>query len=189
MCSAGGLHFSTLPHTEIEAAASRGDIYQIAVHADLPDVNLRRGGPCPVHKSLPTADDATIARDFATPNAIFFHTCDTGGGSSGSPLLIDTTNGPEVVAINVGTYILSRTVTTAGVATGHDISEPIANTAISITPVALATLQLAGREQATTAPNVSFEIILGRHRSARRRPFDQLGSAREWPSVSHAQPR
>ena len=141
-CTSGGLTLSEKPASEIREAATRGEIYQIAVHADLPDKKLRRGGPCAVSASFPAADEAAIARDFTTPDAILFHTCDTGGGSSGSPLLIDTPDGPEVAGINVGTYVLSRAVTTAEDNQPTSVSEPIANTAIWIAAIAGAVAQL-----------------------------------------------
>jgi hypothetical protein len=145
VCKSGGLALSEKPASEIRAAAALGEIYQVAVHADLPDTNLRRGGPCAVSESFPNADAATIARDFANPDAILFHTCDTAGGSSGSPLLIDTPNGPEVAGINVGTYVLSRNVTTSQDQQRQSKSEPIANTAIWIAAIAGAVAELQGR--------------------------------------------
>jgi hypothetical protein len=145
VCASGGLALSDQAPAQIRAAADRGAIYQIAVHADLPDSALRRGGPCDAPASFVSADAATIARDFAAPGAILFHTCDTGGGSSGSPLLIDTPSGPEVIAINVGTYVLSRTVPTAQASGAQPVSEPIANTAIWISAIAGAVRELSNR--------------------------------------------
>ncbi len=144
-CTSGGIKLSSKPEIEIRDAAARDEIYQIAVHADMADKALRRGGPCAVSTSFPGADDATIARDFANPNAILFHDCDTAGGSSGSPLLIDTPSGPEVAGINVGTYVLSRAVTTAEDNQSASVSEPIANTAIWIAAIADAVAELERR--------------------------------------------
>ncbi|NOT70466.1 MAG: hypothetical protein HOP09_03995 [Hyphomicrobium sp.] len=141
-CRAGHLRLSQLDPTAIRAEAARGNVYQIAVHADLPDTDLRRGAPCAIGSSFPKADAETIARDFTAPQSILFHTCDTGGGSSGSPLLIDTPNGPEVVGINVGTYILSRNVSTARDPKQAPISEAIANTAIWIAAIAGAVAEM-----------------------------------------------
>ena len=135
ICEAGGLALSTKSPADIHRAAGNGDVYQIAVHADVADGKLRYGGPCALHTSFPKSDATSIARDFAEPSAILFQDCDTGGGSSGSPLLIDTTAGPEVVGINVGTYVLSRAVTTAQDANAQPVSEPIANTAIEISAI------------------------------------------------------
>ena len=56
-----------------------------------------------------TAPSGTASRrDFIDPDQLILHTCDTGGASSGSPLLIDTAGGPVVVGINVGTYVQSK---------------------------------------------------------------------------------
>ena len=139
-CKAGGLRLSERATGDVISAVKSGALYQIAVHADLTDTNLRRGTPCAVHGAFPNADEAAIARDFATPSQIVFHTCDTGGGSSGSPMLIDTPLGPEVVAINVGTYVLSRAVTTSKQSGSRAAdpaaeSQPIANTAIAIAAI------------------------------------------------------
>lgn len=145
VCMSSGLHLSSKTPAEIQDAAARGAIYQIAVHADMPDTNLRRGGPCALPVSFTSAGAETIARDFASPAAILFHTCDTGGGSSGSPLIVDTPAGPEVIGINVGTYVLSRTVTTAQDKGAKQVSEPIANTAIRISEIARAIAALNRR--------------------------------------------
>ncbi len=134
-CTSGGLHLSARTPEAIKAAAARGEVYQIASHADLPDRRLRRAAPCAMQDAFAAANRAAITRDFASPAAILFHTCDTGGGSSGSPLLVDTSDGPEVVAVNVGTYVLSRAVPTAQDARSHTVSEPIANTAIEISAI------------------------------------------------------
>jgi V8-like Glu-specific endopeptidase len=145
VCTSGGLALSTQTQSQIRNAAARGALYQIAAHADLPDSNLRRATPCATPETFASANTAAIARDFAAPSAILFHTCDTGGGSSGSPLLIDTPNGPEVVGINVGTYVLSRAVTTSQDSQSQSKSEPIANTAIWIAAIVGAVAEMNGR--------------------------------------------
>ena len=131
VCAAGGLALSTRSRDEVLAAADRGEIYQIAAHRDLKDDSLKFGGPCPLHTAFPDAGPDVLARDFANAGAILLHTCDTGGGSSGSPLLIDGINGPEVVGINVGTYVFSRSIVAAGSADAPPPSQAIANTAVA----------------------------------------------------------
>ena len=185
VCGANVLSFSAMPRSQIDAAAARGNIYQVAAHADLPDMNLRRGGPCAVQWSFPSVDTETIARDFAAPQAILFHTCDTGGGSSGSPMLIDTLRGPEVVGINVGTYILSRAVTTAGTNDTQSTSVPIANTAISVAPAALALARLSGAAAPLTLPKFYIETV----RTLKRGPTRRAVSRQEWPSASLSRQR
>ena len=149
-CSSGGLPLSTRSRGAIETAADRGDIYQAAVHSDLADTGLQKGAPCALPSTFPSAAPDALARDFSNPGAILFHTCDTGGGSSGSPLLIDGPDGPEVVGINVGTYVFSSIAASAEVATGtlsHQTnSEPIANTAIVTAQFADAVAALSARD-------------------------------------------
>lgn len=59
------------------------------------------------------------------------HTCDTGGASSGSPILKQTANGAVVVAINVGTYVQSRSTVQGTEVSARQRSETIANTAVN----------------------------------------------------------
>ena len=157
-CMSGGLKLSERPASDIREAAGRGEIYQIAVHADMPDTRLRHGGPCAVPASFSKAGEATISRDFADPDAVLFHTCDTGGGSSGSPLLINTPTGLEVVGINVGTYVLSRAVTTAQDTRAQTTSEPIANTAIWIGAISQAVHEIEARLP-RQIPALNAEIV------------------------------
>ncbi len=154
-CHAGGLALSTGSAAEIQAAGERGEIYQVAVHRDVPDTALKHGRPCSIHTAFPDAGPDVLARDFANPGAILFHTCDTGGGSSGSPLLIDGPGGPEVVGINVGTYVFSRSIIAAGTGGTQPSSEAIANTAVATREFAAAVHQLSMRPapfKATSAP-------------------------------------
>lgn len=135
VCSAGGIRLTEQSEDEINAAAARGEIYQVAVHEDLPGEALRVSRPCAVRKDFPNVSRAALARDFMALDQIVFHDCDTGGGSSGSPLLINTPSGPEAVAMNVGTYVMARTVPSARVPNNMSTpanSEALANTAITL---------------------------------------------------------
>lgn len=133
VCEAGVLPVSTLNRDEIEAQAQAGGIYQIAMHRDVTPDRLVRGGPCHIARSFAAAPAPAIELDFEDAGAILLHTCDTGMGSSGSPLLADGVNGPEIVGLNVGTYVLTKAATSTslrGGETQQEASEPIANTAI-----------------------------------------------------------
>ncbi len=94
------------------------------------------GRPCPVHPTFDGASARIIAHDFKDTSALILHTCDTGGASSGSPLLIDGPHGPEVVGINVGTYLQSRILTQDGNVVRRFKTDTIANTAVSSTAFA-----------------------------------------------------
>ncbi len=130
ICTAGGLALSEQTRGDINDAAAGGKLFQAAMHRDLPAAKIVFGGPCAIKTALPDASAAMIARDFANPDSIILHDCDTGPGSSGSPMLIDTANGPEVIGINVGTYVLSRVLNKTAENGGNSHSEPIANTAV-----------------------------------------------------------
>ena len=135
VCTAGGLPLSSLTREEIENRATRNEIYEVGMHRDVAATRLLVSTPCAMARAFPQADEKTIASDFANPRAILFHTCDTGVGSSGGPLLYDGPSGPEVVGINVGTYVISppaanpSSVTQAGT---KPASEAIANTAVPV---------------------------------------------------------
>ena len=62
---------------------------------------------------------------------MILHTCDTGGASSGSPLLVETAQGPVVAGINVGTYVQSKVVMQNGQVTHRQRAETVANTAVN----------------------------------------------------------
>jgi protease YdgD len=62
---------------------------------------------------------------------MILHTCDTGGASSGSPLLIDTPQGPAVVGINVGTYVRSKVTMQNREIARAPKAETVANTAVN----------------------------------------------------------
>ena len=73
----------------------------------------------------------TIRRDFANPDQLLLHTCDTGAASSGSPLLVDGPHGPEVVGINVGTYVQSKVIMLNGEVLHRFKSDDVANTGVN----------------------------------------------------------
>jgi len=59
------------------------------------------------------------------------HTCDTGGASSGSPLLLETAEGGWVVGLNVGTYVQSKVLMEDGRITKRFEAAEVANTAVN----------------------------------------------------------
>lgn len=134
-CRAGGFPVSDLDEGGIAARARQGRLFHVGFHRDLGRWHLAIARPCVL--VMPSAEHRkTIQRDFETPNRLLMHRCDTGPASSGSPLLTDGPGGPEVVGINVGTYVRSRVITTDGGAVQRLSSETIANTAILAQPLA-----------------------------------------------------
>lgn len=110
------------------SAAQR--VYQVSYHRDFGNWELALGMPCAIRRSFEGADWAAISKDFVDAGHVILHTCDTGGASSGSPMLIDGANGPEVVGINVGTYLQAKVLTQRGEVVHRYKSETVANTAV-----------------------------------------------------------
>lgn len=88
---------------EIIEAADRRLVFQLAYHSDTERLDLAYSPPCMVRRDFQQIKWRDIRRHFTDPENVLLHDCDSGPGSSGSPLLLDTPSGPEVVAMHVGT--------------------------------------------------------------------------------------
>ncbi len=130
ICKGRALPISREPADALIALSKADRVYQVSYHRDLGTWELAYGAPCAVRRSFAGADWAAISKDFADANHVVLHTCDTGGASSGSPLLIDGASGPEVVGINVGTYLQSKVLTQHGEVVHRYKAEAVANTAV-----------------------------------------------------------
>ena len=111
-----------------EAAAKR--LFQVGFHRDFLAWQPVYSKPCEAGRSFGGSDWKSVERDFAQPGHLVLHTCDTGGASSGSPLMVDTPSGPEVVAINVGTYMQARVLIEDGEVVHRSKADAVANTAV-----------------------------------------------------------
>lgn len=131
ICSKGVLPVRPLPVEQILAEAAAKRVFQVSYHRDFTPWRPAYASPCAVARSFPSAEWSAIAKDFAEPGMLLLHTCDTGGASSGSPLLLDTPRGPEVIGINVGTYVQSKVVMQDGHVTRRLKADTVANTAVS----------------------------------------------------------
>ncbi|MDX2204596.1 MAG: peptidoglycan-binding protein [Hyphomicrobiaceae bacterium] len=120
-----------MPADQVIAEAAAGRVFQLAYHRDFQPYRLAYSSPCTVERNFPDAEWAVVAKDFSEPGHILLHTCDTGGSSSGSPILVETPTGPEVVGINVGTYEQSKVEMAEGRVTRRGKSEKVANTGVS----------------------------------------------------------
>lgn len=129
-------------------------VFNIAIHRDEPDMALRTSGPCTRQERFDSVRPADLQRDFANLPGLIFHDCDTGPGSSGSPLFIQTPFGPEVAGINVGTYVVSRGLVAAGSRDDEGLSKAIANTAVAAANFTPAISELAHRELIESAAEV-----------------------------------
>lgn len=144
-CRSGGLPVRALTPDELTALGRENRLYQAGFHRDLPGWQLAEDHDCAAEQTYPTADRAKIEADFADPAHLILHTCDTGGGSSGSPLLVDGPHGPEVAGLNVGTYVQTRMHKKEK----SDIPE-LVTTNVANTAVAVPAFQTALREFAAT---------------------------------------
>jgi V8-like Glu-specific endopeptidase len=130
-CSKGVLPVRVLPIEQVLSEAAAQRVFQIAYHRDYIPWKPAYSRPCGVAKSFGTVDWKQIVRDFAEPDALLLHTCDTGGASSGSPILLDTPEGPEVIGINVGTYQQSKVLMQDGEVKKRLKADTIANTGVA----------------------------------------------------------
>lgn len=151
-CSAGGLRMSPLSKTAIAARAKEGRVFHVAYHRDMLISRLVIARPCRILTAPSGNRGDTSDQDFENPGQLLLHTCDTDAASSGSPLLTDGPKGPEVVGINVGTYVRSRVITSDGEIVQRLSSETIANTALAVAPLIpkLLAFEKAGADLQTT---------------------------------------
>jgi hypothetical protein len=131
LCKGGALKVSPRSVGDVMRLAGKGRVYNVAYHRDLPKWQPMLGRPCRIKHSFQDAPWSTIHRDFSNPGQLLLHTCDTGPASSGSPLLINGANGPEVVGINVGTYVQSKVILLNGEVVHRLTSDDVANTGVN----------------------------------------------------------
>ena len=130
-CQAGAFKVSAKPVAEVMKLSAKGEIFNIAYHRDLPKWTPMLNTGCGVKRDFDDADWTTIRRDFTDPDQLLLHTCDTGAASSGSPLLVNGPHGPEVVGINVGTYVQSKVIMLNGEVLHRFKSDDVANTGVN----------------------------------------------------------
>jgi protease YdgD len=130
ICKGRALPISRQPESELIKLSAAQRVYQVSYHRDFGNWELAYGAPCPIRRSFGGADWGAISKDFVDASHVILHTCDTGGASSGSPMLIDGPGGPEVIGINVGTYLQARVLTQRGEVVHRYKSEMVANTAV-----------------------------------------------------------
>jgi protease YdgD len=130
-CKNGSFKLSRRSVTEVMTLADQGRVYNVAYHRDLPKWQPMINEGCAVRRNFQDTDWPTIKRDFSESDQLLLHTCDTGSASSGSPLLVDAPGGPEVVGINVGTYVQSKVIMLNGEVLHRFRSDDVANTGVN----------------------------------------------------------
>lgn len=131
VCKGGAFKLSRKPVEEVMRLAEAGRVYNVAYHRDAPKWQPMFESGCAVKRSFEDAEWGMIRRDFNNPEQLLLHTCDTGGASSGSPLLVDGPDGPEVVGINVGTYVQSKVIMLNGEVLHRFKLDDVANTGVN----------------------------------------------------------
>lgn len=153
-CKAGAFAVSPKPVAEVMKLAAKGQVFNIAYHRDLPKWQPMLNTGCGVRRDFDDADWSTIRRDFSDPDQLLLHTCDTGAASSGSPLLVDGPNGPEVVGINVGTYVQSKVIMLNGEVLHRFKSDDVANTGVNALAFAASLGKFVGANTLTVRKDV-----------------------------------
>ena len=133
VCKNGGFKISPLGVKEVIRESNKSNIFQVAFHRDLKKWRLAHSQSCKINRKFNKYRWPVISQDFIQSNKLILHRCDTGGASSGSPLLLKTKNGPTVVGINVGTYIQSKVLMRDGKITKRYKPQTVANTGVSAT--------------------------------------------------------
>ncbi|MDX2157537.1 MAG: peptidoglycan-binding protein [Hyphomicrobiaceae bacterium] len=130
-CPGNGLAILPMPADQIMNAAKAGKVFQLSYHRDWTQWRLAYSTPCHVGRDFQAAGWSSIAPDFLSADQMILHHCDTGGASSGSPMLVETKAGVAVVGINVGTYVQSKILSDRGQVTLRERAETVANTAVN----------------------------------------------------------
>jgi protease YdgD len=138
ICRFGHLKVMPLPVPGIIQASRKKKIFQVAYHWDIKkwQDNLAYSSPCAVQQNFTQIKWKFIHNHFAKPDDLILHLCDTGGASSGSPILYDEglpdyPGTPVVVGINVGTYTRTRILLRRGRIFKRLKPDIIANTGVS----------------------------------------------------------
>jgi protease YdgD len=131
VCKGTALTVSRRHASELLKLSASQRVYQVAFHRDFRNWQLAYAAPCAIRRDFGGAGWTAITHDFAGAEELILHTCDTGGASSGSPLLIDGPGGPEVVGINVGTYVQSKVLMQNGEVVHRYQADMVANTGVS----------------------------------------------------------
>ena len=132
LCRGAQLPVQVKSESEIAKVAKDKSLLQVSFHHDYANWRLAHAGPCAIEPVNKHNKNKRIDRDFTAPGDLILHRCDTGGASSGSPLLAKGRDGKlSVVAINVGTYVQTRMLVENGKIVRRFKSDAIANTAVS----------------------------------------------------------
>lgn len=143
-CPANGIPVTPLSTGEILTEAKAGRVFQLSYHRDWTQWKLAYSKPCAAAREFKTVGWMSIAPDFINAEQMVLHQCDTGGASSGSPMLLEGPKGISVIGINVGTYVQSKIMTDKGQVTLREKAETVANTAVNASVFAASVAAMRG---------------------------------------------
>jgi Trypsin len=132
ICRFGYLKIDARPVSELIEKSNDGKVFQVAYHWDWKHWQLAYSRPCKVSRDFDQIKWRFIKQHFINAHELVLHDCDTGGASSGSPILMETDSpdGPVAVAINVGTYTRTRILLREGRIVKRLKPDIIANTGV-----------------------------------------------------------
>jgi protease YdgD len=154
-CRGKALEVTPRSREDLEHLSREKRVMNVAFHRDVPGWQLAVDPTCRIQSVFPGTSRATIAADFANVDHLVLHTCDTGGASSGSPLLVDGPDGPSVVAVNAGTYVHSTVRLTDGEIVHRSDPENVANTAVGAGAFASALIAFNGADLIATGDGIA----------------------------------
>lgn len=154
MCKFGKLKMSPRPTDELVEASREGRIFQLSYHWDYTHWQLAYSTPCRIGRSFKGIEWRYIRQHFSGADDLLLHDCDTGGASSGSPILMQTEDGPVAVGLNVGTYTRTRLLLSQGNVVRRQKPDIIANTAVNVGAFAHVIDPLADRNMIATEQEV-----------------------------------
>lgn len=132
VCAGRSLPAVAMDRAQIAEAAEAGRLFQLAYHRDFQQWRPAYSKPCALWKPAEPGAVEDALKEFAEPERLVLHTCDTGGGSSGSPLLVRESGGRIVVAgLNVGTYVQARSLLQNGEVVRRLEPQVVANSSIA----------------------------------------------------------
>ncbi len=133
ICRFGAIRVEAIPAPELVKKSLENKIFQVAYHWDYKHWQLAYSTPCLIQQDFEQIKWRFIKQHFIDHDQLVLHQCDTGGASSGSPILMktDAPNAPVAVAINVGTYTRTRILLRKGQVVKKLAPDIIANTAVN----------------------------------------------------------
>ncbi len=133
ICRFGALKVDPRPVPELIRMSEENRIFQVAYHWDYKHWQLAYSMPCRIQRDYEQIKWRFIRQHFIDYDQLLLHNCDTGGASSGSPLLLmsDLPSAPIAVAINVGTYTRTRLLMRKGQVAKKLDPDIIANTGVN----------------------------------------------------------